>query len=328
MRRVVAWALSLMVVAIAARAGAQDRVVATYRIDAWDRADVSWAPGATVRVLLRGTLSNAIDGSEIDAMHVTTASRSMEDASPLVFPAGARLIEQRGPHAYLVEVPAGAGATIGLNVPALAARHLVTVSELRASLSGVIVAEVLGDEAAPIVHDAPTAAVVEPRVSPAGLAGAVTLSVPLLVLGIVLARRRRHDHDAALMARVTKARAAIAREAKVLGAAFDGAFASASALVDAATRQRAHLVELDRAIGRSAWVRSEAASATLSTMHARRAEARAKLESIVAQLEETVVRMAACVADRSAIAGLERDLARARSEVEVGESVEAEIARI
>ncbi|UJR84856.1 Hypothetical protein I5071_69350 [Sandaracinus amylolyticus] len=34
MRRTIAWALSLLVVAIAARAGAQDRVVATYRIDA------------------------------------------------------------------------------------------------------------------------------------------------------------------------------------------------------------------------------------------------------------------------------------------------------
>ncbi|UJR84855.1 hypothetical protein [Sandaracinus amylolyticus] len=289
---------------------------------------MSWAPGPTVRVVLRGTLSNAIDGSEIDAMHVTTTSRSMEDASPLVFPAGARMIEQRGPHAYLVEMPTGAGATIGLNVASLAARHLVTVSELRASLSGVIVAEVLGDEVAPIVHDVPSAAVVEPSVSPAALAGAVTLSVPLFALGIVLARRRRRDHEAALMARVTKARAAIAREAKALGPAFEGALESANALAGAATRQKAHLVELDRAITRSAWVRSEAASATLSTMHARRAEARAKLESIVAQLEETVVRMAACVADRSAIAGLERDLARVRSEVEVGESVEAEIAKI
>lgn len=325
MRRLAAWALALVIAAVAARAGAQERVVATSRVDAWDRADLSWVPGPTVRVVLRGTLSNAIDGSEIDAMHVTTASRSLEDGSPLVFPAGARLVEQRGPSVYLVELPAGQGASIGLNVPALAARHLVTASELRASLTGVILVEVLGEDAPPVVTSVAAAPVTS---SSAALAGAAMLSLPLLALGLVLARRRRTDRDAALMARVARARAAITREARTLGAAFEGALASANALAEAAGRQRAHLVELDRAIARAGWVRSEAASASLATMHARRAEGLAKLEAIVAQLEETVVRMAACVADRSAIAGLERDLARARSEVEVGESVEQELAGI
>lgn len=329
MTRVVAWALALVVAAIAAEASAQERVVATLRIDGWDRADVSWVHGPTARVLLRGTLSCAIDGSEIDAMEVVSASRVLGDGSPLAFPPGSRLVERRGPHAYLFEVPTGAGASIALNVPALASRHLVTASELRQSLSGVIVAEVLGPEGVPLAEAAPVAtASVAPGLSPAALAGAVTLSVPLLALGIVLARRRSRDREAELMARVARARSAIAREAKVLGPAFDGAFASASALGDAALRQRAHIAELDRAIARSGWVRGGAASATLLSIHARRDEARARLESIVDQLEETVVRMAACVADRSAIAGLERDLARARSEVEVGESVEQEIARI
>ena len=52
------------------------------------------------------------------------------------------------------------------------------------------------------------------------------------------------------------------------------------------------------------------------------------LDAIVGRLEETVVRMAACVADRSAIADLARDLDRLRGELEVGESVEQELARI
>nr|MDQ3037133.1 hypothetical protein [Myxococcota bacterium] len=115
---------------------------------------------------------------------------------------------------------------------------------------------------------------------------------------------------------------------RALGVAFEGALASAEALVRAARSQREHVTQLDRALARTAWVSTPIARGGRATLLARREEAVAKLEAIVARLEETLVRMAACVADRSAIAGIERDLAGLRGEVEVGESVEQEIAAI
>lgn len=346
----VAWALALVAAAIAtlagevaarAQEGAREHVVATYRVDAWDRADLSWArplvETGMVRVVVRGTLSSALDGAEIDGMRVITAARIDDAQQPLVFPDGTRLVSVRGAHEYVLDVPAGAGSTIALNVPALAGRHLVTASELRSAISGAIFVDVLSDvaPAAPAAGGpaaAATAAGIPNRsaqMSAAAVAGGA-LGVPLLGFALLVAarRRRRALPEDALMLRARRAQSAIVRESRELGAAFDGALASAEALGDAARRQREHLVELDRALERTAWVRAEGASAERAALLARRADATSKLEAIVARLEETVVRMAACVADRSAIVGIERDLARLRGEVEVGESVEQDLAAL
>jgi hypothetical protein len=327
-----AWALALVVAAVAASASAQERVVHSARVDAWDVADLSWQAAApdtgAVRVLVRGSLTCAIDGAEIDAMQIVTTSRVEDVGSPLVFPEGARLVEVRGVHEYVFDVPPGPGATIALNVPGLAARHLVTASDLRNSITGAIFVDVLSDAPAAAATPSATAVVAEPDgLTGLALAGGA-LGLPLLAFGLFVATRRRGSREDQLMLRVRRARSEIVREARALGAAFDGALASAEALVDAARRQRAHLTQLDRALARTAWVSTVEASASRETLVARRAEALARLESIVARLEETLVRMAACVADRSAIAGIERDLAGLRGEVEVGESVEQEIASL
>lgn len=319
-----------LVLALASSARAQETVISSARVDAWDRADLSWVTppaGAPIRVVVRGTLTCALDGSEIDALEVVTPTRTLADVSPLVFPEGTQLVERRGDHAYLFEVPPGRGTSIALNVAAIAGRHLVTASEARSAITGAIMVEVLGAPAAPVAST-PALAVVEPAsTQPLALAGAA-VGLPMLAFGLFLATRRRRAPEAELIARATRAQRAIVREARTLGPAFDGALVSAETLFASAIRQRAHLAELDRALARTGWVSSAGAAAGLDVLRARRAEGVARLDAIVARLEETVVRMAACVADRTAIADLARDLERLRGELEVGESVEQELASI
>jgi hypothetical protein len=314
-----------IVLGVAAPAAAQDRVLATYRVDAWDVADLAWArspAGQPLRVLVHGTLSSSIDGSEIDALELHSGGRVVEGA-PVAFPPGTRLVERRGPHRYLFEVPPG--GTIGLNTFFLASRVLATASEYRASVSGAIVVELLEPAgAAPAASPGPIAAAAP---SPFALAG-TALGLPLLAFGLFVYARRRISREDELLRRVRRARTAILREARALGPAFDGALASAEALCEAARKQRDHVTAIERAITRTAWVRAEPASLGQASLRVRRDEAAAKLHSIVSRLEETVVRMASCVADRSAIPDLERDLSAMRSEVEVGESVEQEIAAL
>jgi len=325
---------SLLLAALiaAAPAAAQERVVSSQRVDAWDRADLSWItppPGEPIRVLVRGSVHCALDGSEIDAREIALPGRTITELSPLVFPAGTVYVGSRGLHEHLFEVPPGRG-TIALNVLAIASRNLVTASEARRSITGAITVEVLDARpaAAPLAGLAGLAP--EPaRASspPFALAGAA-VGVPLLAAGLFLFLRRRKGREDALLARASRARRAIVREASVLGSAFDGALASAETLYESARRQRAHLQALDHALARTGFVRSETAAAALEVLRARRAEGLSRLESIVARLEETVVRMAACVADRAAIADLARDLDRLRGELEVGEDVEQELASI
>lgn len=314
---------------VTSTAAAQERVIASSRVDAWDSADLSWVTtpdGAPFRVLVRGTLTSSLDGAEIDALEVALPGCTLADAPPLVFPAGTQLIERRGAHAYLLEIPPGHGNTIALNVVALASRNLVTASEARASITGAIFVDVLGTTPAPSVASAPPTPAAG-SLQPMAIAGAA-LGLPMIALGLFMASRRRASREDELVARATRARRAILREARTLGPAFDGALASAQQLFEAATRQREHLAEIDRALARSGWVRAETAAAGLEVLRARRAEGLVRLDAIVGRLEETVVRMAACVADRSAIADLARDLDRLRGELEVGESVEQELARI
>jgi hypothetical protein len=321
--------LALLALAVlAGPAQAQDRVVSTLRVDAWDVADLSWVhppPGEPVRVLVRGSLTNARDGSELDAMRTTTHSRVIE-GSPLVLPAGTTLVEERGPHAYLLEIPAGHGASIGLNTVALAGRLLVPASEVRSAITGAILVDVLAPSSAPPIVEAPPmpSAAAPSSMTPLALGGAA-IGIPLVgLVGLVLSRRRIRREDA-LVGRARRARSAIEREAKELGPAFDGALASARALGEAAEHQRAHLAAIDRALARTAWVRSAAAGAQRATLTSRRIEAIGRLDEITTRLEESVVRMAACVADRGAIAGLERDLRAMKSELEVGELVLGEL---
>ncbi|MDQ3035981.1 MAG: hypothetical protein M3Y87_26490, partial [Myxococcota bacterium] len=213
---VLAWGLALAVGAVAAGASAQDRehVLGSVRLDAWEAADLSWyAPAqgsTTVRVLVRGSMTCALDGAEIDAMRITTTSRVLDAATPVVFPPGARFVEQRGAHAYVFELATDESATIALNVPGLASRYLVTASELRDSLTGAIFVDVLGPPPSPGVAAAAPASAEIPSensdLTGVALAGSA-LGLPLLAFGLFFATRRRRTREDRLMTRVRRARA-------------------------------------------------------------------------------------------------------------------------
>lgn len=330
-------ALTLLVVtfSFASVASAQEetRVLERLRVDAWDTADLAWAPAyhdEYVRIVVSGTLTSTLDGAQIDARRVARGSAVDESVTPLLLPEGSLLVEERGPHVFVFDVPRAAGIQAGLNLWGLGSRHMVTPSEYRASLRGALVVEVIAPVGAALSPSAsaPTAAAPLDVAAPSQLlpiVGGVSV-VSVLALGLLAWPKRRPERD--LLARARRAQRAVAAERTSLGEVFEGAKLAADKLMDAATRQHGHLGAIDRALAKSRWVRGDAARARIGELERRRAEGVSVLERIVGRLEEASVRLAACAADRGALRTLERDLESLGSEVEVGELVEVEVATL
>jgi hypothetical protein len=156
-----------------------------------------------VRIVLTGTITTSIDGSEIDALGrrvVDRAGRATE-GNYLVLPDGARVIESdEVAGRFVAELPVAPSMPIGLDLYALARLHLVTRSDVARSLSGAIEVELLVPPApAPAGGPAPAPApdeepeeVEEPGPSVGAIAG-FAIAVPLLALLGAAIRRRFSD---------------------------------------------------------------------------------------------------------------------------------------
>ena len=118
---------------LASVASAQEtRVLERLRVDAWDTADLAWAPAYHddyVRIVVSGTLTSTLDGAQIDARRVSRGGAADQSVTPLLLPQGSILVEERGPHVFVFDVPRAAGIQAGLNLWGLGARHMVTPSE-------------------------------------------------------------------------------------------------------------------------------------------------------------------------------------------------------
>jgi hypothetical protein len=156
-----------------------------------------------VRVVLTGTVTTSIDGSEIDALGrrvVDRAGRATE-GSYLVLPDGARVIESDDVAGrFVAELPVASSMRIGLDLHAIARRHLITRSEVARSLSGAIEVELLvplapAAAATPAPAPAPEAEPADVE-SPGPSVGAIAgfaIGVPLLALLAAGIRRRFSD---------------------------------------------------------------------------------------------------------------------------------------
>jgi len=281
------------------------------------------------RFAIRGSYSFLHDGSEIDAMSRTVGGRRDVAAGPfVVLPPGAEIVE-RDPvaHRYVIEAPRASSMPIAFNLVGLATRDLLTVSEARAQLQGAIEVESLTPP--PSATERAVVAASQTASGISGLtwaAGALGLAA-LGLLGFVTTRRRRAT-VAVLLRRARRARAQIAREVLAIGPAFDPVSASADQLGEAAAQQAAHHASLEAALARTADMGSAEAVARRRALEAKRDEALARLEGLVARLEATATELAGRAADVTRASGVERLVANLGADLEAAVEAEEELARV
>jgi len=280
-----------------------------------------------VRIVLSGTVTSSIDGVEYDPV----AGRRFDGSGPrgegpfVAFPPGARLVEKRGAGRTVVELPRAASMPLSLQVAPLARRHLVTMSEASASLSGGVEVQVLGP--APAVPEVAFASLAKelaevPTQAAAPVAGGASLLGLLGVLGFVQLRRTRRRRR--LMRRIRSTARGIGAESRALGPAFDHVTASSEALLHAAGTAQRHLQEARAALRRTRRHSSAAAALERQGLRQQEAEALGRLESIAERLEATRVALAAHGAGRSADACLSDSLEALDLEMATALSAEAE----
>jgi hypothetical protein len=290
-------------------------------------------PGdAPMRVVLAGSYSYLLDGSEIDAVSRSVSGQRDVASGPFVaLPPGTRVLDEDiGAHRYTVEIPRARSMPIALNVIGLANRDLVTASEARANLSGAIEIEVLVPPAPPPTAITRARARMTQTASavPAGAwAGGALGSVLLGVFAFVVARRRR-EHVAVLLRRAGRARAAIAREVIALGPAYDPVSASADRLDEAARQHAAHHRSITDALARTAFASSAEAAEGRASLARRKNEVVLRLEGLVARLEETATQLAGRNADAGRAVGVDRLLADLGADLDAAVEAEDELARV
>ncbi len=280
---------------------------------------------APARVRLHGSVTDDFDGSEIDALGRRTADGFEPTARFVGRPVNAIGVRSSAGDATY-DFAAGTDLRFTLNVVALANQHLVTASEMRGRMTGVIEVELSVPESA-IPVDAPAAAAIahEPQglgLMPYGVGGGGLVVGLLLLLGL---RKKQEVPELVLLARARKAHGKLVRDAKTLGPQFEGVIAPGDKLLEAAKKSCEHLTELDRALKDASFVKSAAAEARLNELRADRKRALNKLEDAVSGLEEAVVRLAASRADRSAVEGIADALGKIHDEVTIGREVDAEL---
>lgn len=275
-----------------------------------------------VRIVITGTLSSSLDGSEIDAMGRRVGERFIEAEGPFVrLPPGARLIESDPEiHRYLFEVPRQTPLPVALHLAPLAARHLVTLSELEQRCTGAFEVELL--ETAPSsvtmsdsIHPAPAPpALLTASRPPAPPLSRWTLTEPglvaqfgagvafLLLLGaLALHQRTRKSVATDLMRRCRVASRTVEREARALGPAFDHVIAASVRLVETALQAKDHLNAARSALHRTESLRADGARTTRGQLLEQQRRALGCMKGIAERLEETAAGLAVYRADQAQV---------------------------
>lgn len=308
----------------------QERILAVHHI-AVDRprVDVSaWlqGPGDPIQVELRGTITNGLDGTTLDALSRWSGDTRLLGDDPWVqLPADVRLLE-RDPeaHRYLLEVPRHSDGVFELTVRRLAHEHFVTPTELRDRTTGSIELRVLAPPAAPATSGPPRMA--SPVVSlPAAAVGAAAASVPLAVLLLFgLGRRRRQREDRALLRRARSAVRTIEHEADQLGPAFADVATASRRMLDAIAALQRHLVDIRAAARRTRHLRSSGARERREELMVRETETLVRMRGMVDHLETTATHLAAHSAGSTRAPDLARVLRDLDAELDLAVTADTE----
>ncbi|MFK7991019.1 MAG: hypothetical protein AB8I08_33675 [Sandaracinaceae bacterium] len=285
-----------------------------------------------VRFALTGSFSFQVDGSEVDAFTRTVnGQRDEAGAAMVTLPPGARIVsEDPAAHRYVLEVPRQAQLPIGLNLFGLSTRHLMTVSEVDANLSGAIELEHLVPPAPPPTTGEVAVSTAVETAEGIGAGPLALMSAGGLGFGLfgLLFVRRRRERIATLLRRARRARSAIAKEALAIGPAFDPVAATADRLLEATTQQAAHVRSMDAALQRTAWADSNEARARRVELEVKRDESMQRLQSLVARLESTATELAGRAADTERASGVDRLVEELGMDLDAAGEAEDELARI
>ncbi len=287
-----------------------------------DIAPLALTADEPMRVVISGTLSSSLDGSEIDALERRVGDRLIEAEGPFVLlPNGTRLVEaDREIHRYVFEIPRSAHMPVAVHLAPLAVRHLVTLSELERSCTGALELEVLGEPTRPPMSSrlvgkrAATSS--RPLWQVCVPAGGGTLAI-LFALGLVVWRRRRAPAERSLIRRCEAANRAIAREVKGLGPAFDSVAEAGGRLLESAVRMRSHLDETRGALSRTGHLRAEGARMARAQLRTQECRTLACLQGIAERLEATAADLAARQAGRSRVRDLDQVIAALDQELAI-----------
>lgn len=266
-------------------------------------------PGAEpVRIRVFGTVTSSMDGSEMDALSRRVGTTHYESEGPFVrLPAGSRVVESDPEiHRYTFEVPRQPVMPLSVNLAPLAARNLVTHSELVASCNGALEVEVLG----------PPLPVMAGSVEDVGrgswfqLRHAVALGVLalLLLIGVALrvfVGRQRARPELIVLRRVRIAARAIEVESRTLGPAFDHVVATASHLLGTSRLVRDHLVDTRAALKKTRSLRADGAATQRRKLEEQQVGILTCLTGIAERLEETAADLAARGAGRRRAHGVD-----------------------
>ena len=259
-------------------------------------------------IVVKGTVSCSIDGSQIDAYARKTESLNFEADGPfLLLPEGATVTKaQRDINKYTISIPKSAAMPIRFHPHSLTTRFMVTRSKLISSLSGALSVSVLGP--APVAGTeipAKTSPSKKAGASVASIVGLSAVAVLLPLMGLLFLRSRKQDDLSELVARAARARQLIHQECKRLGPAFDDVAASGESIHDGIHALRSNIDDTHAALKRTEWTKSDAAEKKRDELRDRVKSATGQIGDLVERLEETAASLASQTAGQSAPKGIE-----------------------
>ena len=274
-----------------------------------------------VRIVLSGTLSSSLTSSEIDALALIGGGRRDESSGPFVrLPPGARLIESDPDiSSYIFEVPTDGPLPLALHLAPLAARRLVTSSEMEASCTGAIEVEVVGPHPVPVSGAVAAKDTVSRTIvpSPPLLIGSSAAVLLLMSIGGVLFRRRgRRPSTARLIRRCRAADREVRKEASGLGPAFGYVSSASAELLEAALKSRDHLTTLRSAKKRTARLEARDAVMERERLARRQQTTMDHLEGITERLEATAAELTARRAEQTRVMNVEELVTELTGELE------------
>ena len=289
--------------------------------------DLDSVLGPSRIVELRGTFSNAHDGSEIDPFARRGESARFQADGPFVLvPPGTEVLEEdlEGHH-YVLRFPEDTRATLAFAIARLAGQQLHTRTEAANLLTGRI--EVLVHGVAPVPVEAETAAIVPTPPAPEsttmgwlwGLLGLIPVG------GGLLFWRSRRDEWKEWLARASAAVRSIEREAARLGPAFDDAVGASRDLHERAKKMRAHAAEIAAAQARIAGTSGEA-TARKEQLVAEGKALEVNMEALVGRLEGVAAQMSTQVAGQAKVRDLDDTLAAVGRELDIAIAADREAA--
>lgn len=251
-----------------------------------DVATLAGGSSGPFRIAFSGTVTSALDGSEIDAVSRWTGSIRHETEGPfVVLPPGSRLVESDPlSHRYVFVLPAEASLPVRFHVAPLATRHLVTRSEATGSLTGAIEADITIPAVAPIAAVSARARNIPLPVALAGLS--------LLGGGILIMHRRRNREEVRLQRRARQLARRIGRDARELGPIFEGVEASTSKLLETVDQLRLEIEESALAARRLRGLDPEASWERSEALRKKGDDLRAHMRTLVLRLEDLAARLA------------------------------------